>query len=119
MSNDTDAERKSTVNDDVAASPWPVRVGGEDSESHSLLDSFRQHWERGERVTAEDFVRRHPLPESSDELLLDIVFAEFVAREQRGEHPSVDEYVKRFPALSDRLSRLFSVDRAIRDMPQE
>jgi eukaryotic-like serine/threonine-protein kinase len=82
----------------------------------SMLDAFREEWSRGHRVSAEEFARQHAAV-TDDEILLDVVFAEYVARQEVGEHPTLDEYVRRFPHLGERLTRLLALDEAIRDVP--
>jgi eukaryotic-like serine/threonine-protein kinase len=83
----------------------------------SLLDAFRDQWSRGDRISAEEFVRQHQNVGSDEEVLLDVVFAEYVAREELGERPTLEEYVRRFPNLGERLTRLLSLDEAIRGLP--
>ncbi|HEX3316180.1 MAG TPA: serine/threonine-protein kinase, partial [Gemmataceae bacterium] len=104
---------------DYPTGPAHERFGASRSKiGLALLDSFREHWSRGERISVEDFVRRHEAVASADEeVLLDVVFAEYVAREELGEKPTVEEYVRRFPKLGERLTRLFSLDEALRDLP--
>jgi eukaryotic-like serine/threonine-protein kinase len=45
--------------------------------------------------------------ESQFENPIDGVAEEFVARYRRGEHPSLTEYIQRFPALADEIRELF------------
>src|SRR5262245_43372107 len=73
----------------------------------------RERWRRGERVPAEAYLQRHPRLLADAEAVLDLVYGEFVMREQLGEEPAADEYLRRFPAHEARLRRLFAVDRAL------
>src|SRR5262245_29802618 len=57
----------------------------------------RQRWQVGERVPAEDYLRRYPDLVRSPEAAVDLIYAEFLLREQRGEQPTADEYADRFP----------------------
>jgi serine/threonine protein kinase len=60
----------------------------------------RQRWQAGERVLAEEYLRRHVAMEADHEALLDLVFNEFILREKHGETPDVDDYLRRFPRFA-------------------
>jgi serine/threonine-protein kinase len=61
----------------------------------------QERWLRGERVGAEDYLRRCPgLPE---EYALDLVYSEYLLRERLGEAPSLAEYAQRFPQFAQGL----------------
>ncbi len=64
-----------------------------------------ERWRQGERIPVESFVSRSALL-SDDNLLVNLVVAEFRLREDLGDAPTVDEYVTRFPQLGDRLRSL-------------
>ena len=67
----------------------------------------------GARPSVEQFLQGYPDIASNDEALLDLIYTEYVVREELGERPGVDEYVRRFPQQSERLQRLLSLDRAL------
>jgi len=79
----------------------------------SLLADQRARWVRGERVRVEEFLNTHPGLRENSELLLDLIYAETILRSERGETPTVDEYVHRFPDLADPIRTQFEVDAAI------
>ena len=66
----------------------------------SLLADQRARWVRGDRVRVEEFLKSHPGLRENSELLLDLIYAETILRGERGETPTVDEYVQRFPELA-------------------
>jgi serine/threonine-protein kinase len=71
----------------------------------------QERWLRGERVRAEDYLRRCPtLPE---EYALDLVYSEFLLRERLGESPSLAEYDERFPQFAQRLRLQVEMHRAL------
>ena len=74
-----------------------------------LLDRQRDGWQRGERVLVEALVEGHPSVVQDRERLLDLVWNEVDLRTARGETPRLDEYQKRFPALSEELRKQFEV----------
>jgi tRNA A-37 threonylcarbamoyl transferase component Bud32 len=81
----------------------------------SLPASLRQLWERGERLSVEDYLRREPGLQADDEAILDLVCTEFTIRAEQGEAPQVDEYTQRFPKYGERLRALLSSSRAAQD----
>jgi tRNA A-37 threonylcarbamoyl transferase component Bud32 len=79
----------------------------------------RQRWQRGERVSAEDYLQRQPTLHEDPEAALDLIFGEFVLREQLDEAPPPEEYLQRFPRYRPQLERLFLLDRALLSEPPE
>src|SRR5271170_4009191 len=65
-----------------------------------------ERWQHGDRVLAESFVMRQSDLFSDGKLLIDFVFAEFCLRQDLGDSPSVDEYVRRFPQLENQIRPL-------------
>lgn len=78
-----------------------------------LAEEQRQSWESGERLSAESYLARYERLQQSPEALLDVIYAEVCLREQCGEHPEVDEYIRRFPQFAEELRTLFEVHRAL------
>jgi tetratricopeptide (TPR) repeat protein len=78
-----------------------------------LLDQH-ERWQRGERVLVEAYLERDLQLRSDTEVILDLVYHEIVLREERGETPRLEEYLARFPRLSDQLRLHFEVHQAIR-----
>ncbi len=74
----------------------------------------RQRWQAGERVPAEDYLRRHSEVGADPELALDLVFNEFLLREQLGERPEPEEYLRRFPEFASVLREQIELHRAMR-----
>jgi serine/threonine protein kinase len=73
----------------------------------------RERWRAGQRVWAEEYVRCHPLLEQHEEHLLDLVYGEFLLREELGEAPQAAPYLQRFPHLSTALRLQFGLHRAL------
>lgn len=73
----------------------------------------RVRWERGERVTLEVYLDCNQLLQANDEVMIALVYGEFVLREESGESPPPDEYLLRFPHLASRLNRLFQLHDAL------
>jgi serine/threonine protein kinase len=64
------------------------------------LDQLRR-WRAGERVPAEDYLRRYPTLQG--EAALALIYAEFLLRDELDEDPQLEEYQQRFPQHADRL----------------
>jgi serine/threonine-protein kinase len=80
-----------------------------------LLADQRARWARGERVSAEEYLRAEP--SLSSEIVLDLLYNEVVLRQDRGELPALGEYQARFPELSEDLRLMFEVDEALGSGP--
>jgi serine/threonine-protein kinase len=73
----------------------------------------RQRWQAGERVPAEDYLRRYPDLRGQPETAVDLVFNEFLLRERLGERPDAGEYLARFPEYADTLRPQIELHRAM------
>src|SRR4029453_4372566 len=63
----------------------------------------RERWRRGQRPAAEEYLRRFPQLLSDNELALDVIYSEFLLREELGQQPDPREYLLRFPEFADTL----------------
>lgn len=61
---------------------------------------LRERWRQGERPTAEEYLKRYAQLATNEETAVDIIYAEFLAREARGERPSAAEFASRFPQFA-------------------
>src|SRR5687767_8964441 len=73
----------------------------------------RARWERGERVLAEAYLQAHPQLAAEPEIAMDLVYGEFLLREELGETPELDDYVRRFPDHADSLRLQVQFHRAV------
>ncbi len=80
----------------------------------SLLDRQSRAWHAGARPSIEELVAGST-HHGDRESLLDIIYNEIVAREDRGEKPTADEYVRRYPQLRVDLELHFEVHTAMDD----
>ncbi len=65
---------------------------------------LRERWRSGQRPTAEEYLGRFPQLAAAEESAVDMIYAEFLAREKLSEHPTVAEYAARFPQYSTVLA---------------
>ena len=58
---------------------------------------------------------RYPGLAGHPEAFLDLVYGEFVLREEQGENPETEDYLRRFPAYAEKLRRQFELHRGLAD----
>jgi tetratricopeptide (TPR) repeat protein len=73
----------------------------------------RRRWRLGERARVEDFLQECPALRDDPEILLDLVYSEFVLRHELGEAPALEEFLDRFPEQADGLRHHLDLHAAI------
>jgi WD40 repeat protein len=76
------------------------------------VDQWRR-WRAGERVPAEDYLRRHPRLAHDSETALELIYGEWLVREELGERPDAAEYLARFPHWAERLTQQLALHGAL------
>jgi WD40 repeat protein len=80
----------------------------------------RERSRLGQWIPAEAYLETYPALQGSPEHAVDLVFAEYLLREERGEQPAVAEYVERFPQYALELELQIELHEALgadRDVP--
>jgi serine/threonine-protein kinase len=74
-----------------------------------------QHWRwrQGERIGAESYLLRYPEIGSDADAAVDVIFHEYLLREQCGESPDAQEYSARFPEHADALASQIAFHRLL------
>jgi WD40 repeat protein/tRNA A-37 threonylcarbamoyl transferase component Bud32 len=70
-------------------------------------------WRRNNPAQAESYLASFPALSNDPELAVDVIYAEYLARERSGECPGAAEYQRRFPAFAEELSRQIGLHRAL------
>jgi serine/threonine protein kinase/tetratricopeptide (TPR) repeat protein len=78
-----------------------------------LLEQQRQRWQQGDCVPVEALLQTLPVLSAHPEAVLDLIYQEFLLREERGDEPQPAEYLRRFPHLADQLQIQFAMDRLL------
>ncbi len=103
--------------------PQSVPAGVSSPLSHKLMFELRQARERtvSPKPTVEDVLQVEGLsPEDVDpDVLTDLVYVEWMLRVEQGESPSRDKYRARFPMISARLEKQWSLDQNLLDLSAE
>lgn len=83
----------------------PLALPDHDRESHlaRLRAEQADLWRAGERLLVEDLVSRHPWLQKDAHAILELLQQEIRLREESGETPELDEYVRRFPSYRANL----------------
>ena len=91
----------------TAAGRKPTGLG------EALMRRQRDGWLRGQRVLVEAYLGQYPQLLSEEESLLDLIYNEYVLRQEIGDHPQAEEYFERFPRHREPLRRQLDLDRAL------
>ncbi len=70
-------------------------------------------WRRQDPHPAENYLERYRAVAEDAELAVDVIYAEYLAREQAGQPPDFAEYRRRFPQHADVLAEQISLHAAI------
>jgi serine/threonine protein kinase/tetratricopeptide (TPR) repeat protein len=73
----------------------------------------RKRWQEGDRVPADHFLEQHRTIREAPERAVELIYNEVLLREQAGEVPLLEEYLRRYPHFGEQLRRLFEVHRAL------
>jgi serine/threonine-protein kinase len=76
------------------------------------VDQWRR-WHAGQRVWAEEYLRRCPAVAAHPGAALEVVYGEFLIRRELGETPQPTEYYDRFPHLAAGLREQFALGQAL------
>jgi serine/threonine-protein kinase len=76
----------------------------------------RRRWNAGERILAENYFERFPDVCTDADAAVDVLFQEFLLRQQTGERPDSKEYAERFPAYADMLESQIALQSALDGM---
>ena len=78
-----------------------------------LCRQQRQRWLEGDRMLVEALVAGREDLAGDEQGLLDLIYGEFCLRQQLGDRPDPEEYLRRFPRLADPLRNQFEVHNAL------
>ncbi len=70
-----------------------------------LCNDQVKRWRDGQRVPAEAYLSKHQTIQDDCEAAFELVYGEFLLREELGERPSLAEFRWRFPHFAERLQR--------------
>jgi tetratricopeptide (TPR) repeat protein len=80
------------------------KVGVDELVGHICNDQVRR-WRAGQRVPVEAYLSLHPPIRDDPSAMFELIYGEFLVREELGEAPSLEEFRWRFPPFEERLQR--------------
>lgn len=78
-----------------------------------LCHDLARRLRAGETCTAEEYLGTHPDLASSTDAAVELIYTEFVVRQELGQDPSATEFAERFPALREPLQQVFQIHAAM------
>src|SRR5207245_10359445 len=82
-----------------------------------LLVDQSQRWRSGERLEAERYLPLYPAFRADPEYAVELIYGEYLLREQLGEAPTRAEYLERFPEYAPRLRQQLEFHQALESVP--
>jgi tetratricopeptide (TPR) repeat protein len=81
---------------------------------HACVELSRQ-LRAGETCRAEDFLTAESMNDANGDSVLELLYTEFVVREELGHEPDPEDWYRRFPSRRGQLAELFQVHRYVCD----
>ena len=76
----------------------------------------QQRWLSRQPVLVESYLRTYPRLGEDEDQLIELIYCEYLIREELGEGPTLSEYQARFPAHGARLRQQIEVHQALDEM---
>jgi serine/threonine protein kinase len=94
------------------------REAGRDELLERICVDQVRRWRIGQRVPAETYLVRYPGLQADDEATFELIYGEYLLREERGEPPSAEELGWRFPRYAERLRRQVDLHEVLSSVDQ-
>jgi serine/threonine protein kinase len=78
-----------------------------------------ERWRRGERVPAESYLEKCPALLQEPEKALELIYGEFLLRQELGDKPRLEEFTRRFPAFTARLEQQIQLHGLLGSSPEQ
>src|SRR5690349_22746360 len=79
----------------------------------ALRQDQRRHWRDGLRLKAEAYLARFAALRVAPDGAFLLIEGEILVREELGERPGLEEYLRRFPPWADRLQSFFAARQTV------
>jgi tetratricopeptide (TPR) repeat protein len=93
------------------------RPAGDAVDSGELVERLRadqrRRWLNGERFGIDGYLAEYPALATEPEAVFELLYHEWLIREETGDHPVLDEYLVAYPALAERLRMQIEVHQAL------
>ncbi len=84
-----------------------------------ILVDFDARWSRNDPRRPEEYLRQFSAVAADAELAVDVIYAEYLAREQSGQRPELTEYQQRFPAFAQVLAEQIRLHQALETLDDD
>jgi hypothetical protein len=105
------------MNDDLERAVNGPAIDPTLPDSAATREEQRRRWNVGDRISAEALLSERPHLRSNPDDVVDIIYAEYLLREELGEKPAVEEYLLRFPDFSTTLRDQVAIHDAMTTWP--
>jgi serine/threonine protein kinase len=96
--------------------PKPLEEGDSlERQLRAACAELERRLRAGENVHVETLIEKSPALGSHADCTIELIYTEYVIREELGQHPTPDEYYCRFPLWRDRLQRQFQIHKLLSD----
>ncbi len=97
---------------------WDDNLANQDGVSpNELLDRLCndqvKRWRAGQRIPVEAYLNRHPTIQDASESVFELIYGEFLLREELGQTPPLEEFRLRFPRFAARLQKQLALHGAL------
>ncbi|AGA31513.1 WD40 repeat domain-containing serine/threonine protein kinase [Singulisphaera acidiphila] len=93
--------------------------GERERQLRDLCAELGRRLRAGEACRVEVYLEQHPELADDEDAVIELLYAEYVVREERGEEPAPEEWYARFPQWRDRLGRLLEFHRILEAEEEE
>ena len=84
-----------------------------------LMDEQSRRWRDRDETPVEAYLEQHPSLRDDPGSVLALIFNEVALREELGQEPRSEQYVRRFPGLAREVADQFEVYRAFAHRPAQ
>src|SRR5262245_26542987 len=116
MSESVNERAESSVPGDAADGPPSLGFAESRSLKRELLAELRASWQGGAPAAPEELLERWPSAPRCDPDVASLLFEDYLQRAERGGHPTLQEYERRFPEHKDSLASLLDHQDLLRSL---
>src|SRR5262249_40413893 len=73
----------------------------------------RQRWQGGEQIPAAAYLQEYPQVAAAASCAVELIYNEILLREEQGETPQLQKYLRQFPQFASQLERVLAVHQAL------
>jgi len=90
---------------------------GLEQQLRQVCDRLERRLRAGEQCQAEECLAAHPALAADSDATLELIYFEYVLREELGQEPSAEDWYRRFPEQQPSLEKIFQIHKGTHDLP--